>query len=166
MCRNGDRNVECIGKNLIQMANNPNIKAIHARQKARKKLVQALYQWLLNATEPLDIIAQFETLQPDFKKIDQTFFKEILFSISKEINELKEELKPFINIAFNEIDPVEQAILLIAVVELKHHPETPYRVIINESIELAKRFGATDSHKFINGVVDKLSKHLRPLEVQ
>ncbi len=148
------------------MANNPNIKAIHARQKARKKLVQALYQWLLNATEPLDIIAQFEALQPDFKKIDQTFFKETLLLIPKEINELKEVLKPLVNIQFNEIDPVEQAILLMAATELKHHPETPYRVVINESIELAKRFGGTDSHKFINGVVDKLSKQLRPLEVQ
>ena len=146
------------------MANNPNIKSIHTRQRARKKLVQALYQWMLNKTPTSEIEQQFSEMQPDFKKIDLAFYKSAMHEITINFNELSDTLNPFLDIEVSELDEIEKAILLIGLYELKHHIETPYRVVINESIELAKRFAGTDSHKFINGVMDKMSKAIRTLE--
>ncbi len=148
------------------MANNPNIKSIHTRQRARKKLVQALYQWMLNKSPAAEIEKQFSEMQPDFIKIDLAFYKKAMREITINYKELSDTLSPFLDIKFDKLDEVEKAILMIGLYELKHHLETPYRVVINEAIELAKRFGGEDSHKFINGVMDKLSKEIRTLERQ
>jgi N utilization substance protein B len=146
------------------MANNPNIKAIHARQKARKKLVQALYQWMITGTPTHEIEEQFAERQPDFAKIDLSFFKSAMKSITMKNKEMEDILEPFLDIKVSQLDEIEKSVLFIGLYELNHHLETPYRVVINESVELAKRFGGTDSHKFINGVMDKLSKDIRTVE--
>ena len=146
------------------MANNPNIKAIHARQKARKKLVQALYQWMITVTPTHEIEDQFAERQPDFAKIDLSFFKSAMKSITMKNKEMEDILEPFLDIKVSQLDEIEKSVLFIGLYELNHHLETPYRVVINESVDLAKRFGGTDSHKFINGVMDKLSKDIRTVE--
>ncbi len=135
------------------------------RRKARRYAVQALYQWQLSENAPADIEAQFIE-ENDFKKTDVSYFSELLSSIPENVAQLDELLQPLIERKIAEVDPVEKAVLRIAAYELKHRIDVPYRVVINEAIELTKVFGATDGHKFVNGVVDKLAAELRSTEVK
>jgi len=134
------------------------------RRKARRYAVQAVYQWQLSGNAPADIEQQF-LQEHSFKKVDQGYFSELVNQIPAIINELDELLLPHMIRSVESIDPVERAIIRIACYELKHRIDVPYKVVINEAIELAKVFGATDGHKFVNGVVDKLAIGLRSVEV-
>lgn len=134
------------------------------RRKARRLIMQALYQWQLANTEPLEIEVQFR--EENTGKIDWDYFKEVFIEIPKQVDQLDAHLSPLLDRALTALDPVERALLYLGTFELAYRIDVPYKVVINESVELAKVFGATDSHKYVNGVLDKLASILRPLEVK
>lgn len=138
--------------------NTPRIN-IPARHRARETALQALYQWLLTQDNIPDIELQFLT-HPSSKKIDQDYFREILHGVPSHLTEIEDKLKPHLSIPLNDLDPVERSVLRLSTYELLYHPDLPYRVVINEALELSKRFGSTDGHKFVNGVLDKIAKEL------
>jgi len=137
----------------------------NARTKARRNVVQALYQWQLSGGNLADIQAQFLS-EYDMKKVDVDYFKELFRQVPLHLHELDDHLLPFLDRPVDEVDPVERAILRIAAYELGFCLDVPYRVVINESVELAKRFGAEHGHKYVNGVVDQMSKKMRATEMQ
>jgi N utilization substance protein B len=133
------------------------------RHRAREFVVQGLYQWQVGGQDEAAIQVQTESV-PGFAKADAELFKSLLAETLEDADALRESLSVFITRPWQEVSPIERGILLLAACELKHHIETPYRVVINEAIELAKTFGGTDGHKFINGVLDKVAPTLRPDE--
>jgi N utilization substance protein B len=133
------------------------------KRRARKRLVQALYQWQMNESPANDIINQFLTEQ-DMGKVDQSFFQNTLKGIIRNIDEIKAEIDPLMERSTFAVGEVEKAIMMIGVYEFKNYLETPYKVILNEAIELAKQYGGDGAHTFINGTLHKASKTLRPLE--
>ena len=126
--------------------------------------VQALYSWQI-ADQPLsDIEAQFRT-DNDFAKVDGDYFHELLTGVPRNLTELDESLSIVLDRPVKDVDPIELAILRIGVYELSKRIDVPYKVVINEGIEMAKIFGATDGHKYVNGILDKLAPRLRSVEV-
>ena len=150
--------------NSQPMENQANsIKKPSMRKKARKYAVQGIYQWHLSNNPIKDIEFQFlETINS--KKVDVAYFQEILVNCLTSITEIDELLTPNINRDFKEVNPVELAVLRLACYELKHRIDVPYKVIINEALDLTKTFGAEEGHRFVNGVLDKLAKEIRPAE--
>ena len=136
----------------------------HARRRARRAAVQALYQWLVGGSALRQIEAQFREMQ-DQSRMDTAYFHELLHRIPAERDELEALLTPAVDRPLAEIDPVERAILYIGAYELRHRRDIPYRVVINEAVESAKTFGATESHRFINGVLDRAAREIRAAEV-
>lgn len=134
-----------------------------SKRRARKRLVQALYQWQLNKSPAQDIISQFLTEQ-DMGKVDQAFFQKSLHGIIDNSEDVQNQYSSIVDRSSFAVGPVENAILMIAVHEFKNHLETPYKVILNEAIELAKQYGGEGSHTFVNGTLHKVSKKMRPLE--
>jgi N utilization substance protein B len=135
-----------------------------ARRQARALAMQALYSWHM-AGQPLnEIEAQFR-VDNDFSAVDGAYFHEILHGVPRQKSEIDGAFESLLDRPLDEIDPVELAILRLSTYELKNRVDIPYRVVINEGIELAKVFGATDGHKFVNGVLDKLAPSLRAAEV-
>ncbi len=135
------------------------------RRKARQFLVQAIYQWQVSHATYVDIAAQF-LADNDNAKFDVEYFEEILEGVMAKVAELDAALKPVIHRDLKTLDPVELAILRLAVYELTFRLDIPYRVVINEAIDQAKRFGATDGHKFVNGVLDKVAQSIRKTEIK
>ena len=134
------------------------------RRKARQFAVQALYSWQLNHQPAQEIeLAFFE--EPEFKTCDATYFQTLLRGAIDQCDELDATLKPHLHLPIAEVDPIELSVLRMATYELKFRLDVPYRVVINEALEQAKTFGATDGHKFVNGVLDKLARSLRSAEV-
>jgi N utilization substance protein B len=134
------------------------------RSQARKHAVQAIYQWQLAGQDIADIINQFLEEQ-DLKQFEVPYFQDLMKGVPGHLVELDELLKPTLDRAIESVDPVERAILRLAAYELSHKPEIPYRVVINEAVELAKVFGAEQGHKFVNGVLDQVAKKVRAVEV-
>jgi transcription antitermination protein NusB len=135
-----------------------------SRRKARRLVLQALYQWVLT-NDPIDVIAsQFAECMLS-TRVDKAYFLELLHYISAHAQELDEMMSSLLDRPIDQINPIELAILRIGIYELKYRPDVPYRVVINEELELAKMFGAEESHKFINGILDALAKQLRSLEI-
>nr|WP_231975074.1 transcription antitermination factor NusB [Pseudomonas pohangensis] len=135
------------------------------RRKARSLAMQALYQWHMAGQSINEIEAQFR-VDNDFSGVDGGYFSEILHGVPSLKTELDELLVPCLDRPLDELDPVELAILRLSLFELRNRVDVPYRVVINEGIELAKVYGATDGHKFVNGVLDKLAPQLREAEVR
>lgn len=136
-----------------------------ARKKARRFAVQALYSWQIAGGTAAEIEAYY-LRENDMCKTDVGYFHELLRSVIDKAAELDALYMVFLDRPLKEIDPVERAILRIGVFELQHRPEVPVRVAINEGIELAKLFGATDdSHKYVNGILDKVARRLRAPEL-
>ena len=133
------------------------------RRKARQLILQALYQWLLAETNPRLIAQQFH--EENEGNIDWDYFDEVFIEIPKLVDDLDEHLIPVLDRKPDALDPIEKALLYLGTFELAHRIDVPYKVVINECIELAKVFGATDSHKYINGVLDKIVAELRPIEL-
>jgi N utilization substance protein B len=134
-----------------------------ARRRAREFALQGLYQWLVGGSEAAAIEAQ--TVQADaFAQADAAHFREVLHGAIDRAEELRAEFAPCIDRGIAELSPIEHGILLIGTYELKNRPEIPYRVVINEAVELAKEFGGTDGFKYVNGVLDKVAARLRPGE--
>ncbi|VAW92647.1 Transcription termination protein NusB [hydrothermal vent metagenome] len=135
------------------------------RSRARRYVVQALYQWQLSGLDIDDIKKQFYE-EHNFKKIDAAFFDEVIFKVPSLVTELESKIVPYLSRSYSDIDPIEKGILLLGCYELSYRPDVPYRAVINEAIELAKTFGADDAHKFINGVLDKIALSEREVEVK
>lgn len=136
-----------------------------ARSLARRSAVQAIYQWQVAGQDVSQIESQFLAEQ-DMKKVDVAYFHELLHEVPAHLAELDTQFASFLDRPIPELDPVERAILRIGVYELKCRPDIPYRVIINEAVELAKTFGAEQSHKYVNGILDKVTRRLRTIEMQ
>lgn len=134
-----------------------------ARRLARELAVQALYSWQMSGNDIAKVELDLATSN-DLTKIDMEFFQAIFRSVVKQLGDLDAAIKPYLGRLPEEIDPIEKAILRIATYELVDRIDVPYRVVINEAIELAKSFGAEESHKFINGVLDKAVRKLRQHE--
>lgn len=135
------------------------------RRVAREFVLQGLYQWRVGGMDEASVEAHMQEA-PGFDKADRNFFINLLRgTIAREI-ELTGHLSAFVDRNFADLSPIEACILLLGAFELQQQPETPYRVIINEAIELAKTFGGTDGHRYVNGVLDKLAAQLRPAEVE
>ena len=135
------------------------------RKLAREALVQALYQWQLASQNLKDIETQFREEKIN-SKLDMEYFITLLHEIPKKIDELDTLIEPCIDRKMEDINPVELAILRMSVYELKHRLDIPFRVVINEAVDAAKKYGADQGHKFVNSVLDKLAKSLRSVEVQ
>jgi transcription antitermination protein NusB len=135
----------------------------NSRRRAREFALQALYQWLLNESDVETLLAQLRE-QKDFPKADQPLAEALLRGVVGNSGALRQLIAPHLDRPMKELSPVEHALLLLSAFELRDHVQTPYRVVINEAIELAKSFGGTDGHKYVNGVLDKLAAELRPDE--
>jgi len=134
-----------------------------ARALARRLAVQALYRWQLNAGPWQDLINEFAT-ETDMARADKDYFRVLVQGAIEQHVELDQLLTPLISRNAEHLDPVEHAVLLIAAIELRSQAQIPFRVIINEAVGLARRYGATDGHKFINGVLDRAARAWRPEE--
>ncbi len=136
---------------------------VSARSRARQLAVQGLYEWHLSGNKIDDIAVQCLDAKRG-KNIDETYFEELIFKVSAMAEGLNETLVPFLSRSINEVDPVERAILQLGTYELTQKTDIPYKVVINEAIELAKTFGAEQSHKFVNGILDKVAEQSRVVE--
>lgn len=137
---------------------------VSARTQARRVALQALYQWQMNQTEPYLIEKHFFDLGWLSSQIDREWFRELLTQVSAQADALDTLYAAYLDRHVKMINPVERSILRMATYELQTQMQIPYKVVINEAVELSKRFGAEDGHKYINGVLDKVAKQLRPLE--
>jgi N utilization substance protein B len=135
------------------------------RHRAREFALQGLYQWLLNGEDAGAIEAHIREAH-GFDKADAEHFDAVLHGTIKQVEILRSDLAPFIDRPLAQVSPVEHVALLIGAFELKNHLEIPYRVVINEAVELTKSFGGMDGHKYVNGVLDKLAAKERELEVK
>jgi N utilization substance protein B len=136
-----------------------------ARSLARQRAMQALYQWQLTGQDLADIDTQFME-GGEMKGVELAYFHLLLHEIPKKLNDLDAVTAPLLSRPIEQVDPVERAILRIGAYELMHRQDIPYRVVINEAVELAKLYGAEQGHKFINGLLDKLAATLRQVEVE
>lgn len=136
-----------------------------ARTRARELLLQALYQEQIAGHDRRELLSQFRE-QAAYQRVDQAFFEELLNAICKTREALEETVGGIIDRPLDQLDPVELAILLIGVYELQWRIDIPYRVVINEGVNLAKRFGAMDGHKYINACLDTAAQSLREIEVK
>ncbi|HBH35431.1 MAG TPA: transcription antitermination factor NusB [Gammaproteobacteria bacterium] len=135
------------------------------RHQARRLALQALYQWQVTGDDIGDINSQF-VAENDSDKYDIDYFRDLFQGVPTHLDELDRELQPLIDRDIERVDLVERAALRLGVYELLHHPEVPFRVVINESVELAKVFGADKGHRYVNGVLDKVSHKVRAVEVK
>jgi N utilization substance protein B len=136
-----------------------------ARRRSRELATQGLYQWLLSGASAAEIDAQMRSVQ-GFDKADVEHFDALLRGVIREADALTVQIEPCLDRPVVELSPVERAVLLVATYEFTHHVEIPYRVVINEAVELAKTFGGVDGYKYVNGVLDKVAAKIRPNEAQ
>lgn len=134
-----------------------------ARSQARRCAVQALYQWQLTGQDVAEVATQILE-EKDAGKIDVSYFRGLLSGVAKQVDKLDELIAPVLDRSVESVDPVELAIMRMSVYELQYNIEVPYRVVINEAVELGKTFGSEQGHKYVNGVLDKLAADLRSVE--
>jgi N utilization substance protein B len=134
------------------------------RHRAREFALQGLYQWLLNNEDATTVVNNIRAAH-GFDKADADHFAALLYGAIKDSVALREAIAPLIDRGIGELSPIEHGVLLIGAYELKNNLEIPYRVVINEAVELTKSFGGIDGHKYVNGVLDKLAPKLRAEEV-
>lgn len=140
-----------------------------ARRRAREFALQGAYEWLVKSGEGQEDLSAIDAHMrdnEDFAEADAQYFRNLLYGATREAGGIREQFMAHIDRPIEELSPVEHAILLIACYELMHHVEVPYKVVINEAVELAKSFGGTDGFKFVNGVLDKMALQVRGAEVQ
>ena len=135
-----------------------------ARSLARKLALQALYRWQINESPWQDVIGEFET-DADMPKADREYFGVLIAGVCAASEALDAAIGIFAERTAAGLDPIERAVLLLGVFELKSRPDVPYKVVINEGVNLARRFGATDGHKFVNAVLDRAARELRSAEL-
>lgn len=137
----------------------------NARRRSRELALQGLYQWFLNPTEIGEVDAHIRDA-PGFDKADRAHYESLLHGSVHHLNDLMHQIQPFIDRPWGELSPVEKAVLVLASHEMNTHAEIPYRVVINEAVELTKTFGGTDAFKFVNGVLDKVAAQARDSEIK
>lgn len=137
----------------------------YARRNARHHALQAMYQWQISQSPISEIEAQFLAHHTANKKIDLDYFKELIRAVPVQYQELDELMTPYLSRPLDELDPIELAILRLSIYELAKRPDIPYRVVINEALELAKKFGSVEGYKFVNGILDQVAKKLRIHEI-
>ena len=135
------------------------------RALARRVTAQALYQWLVNTTQPETLLKQFREQDDGLGRADPAYFDTLLHGVIEHAHELTMALVPHLDRPIAQLDPVEHAVLLIGAYELQHQPSVPWRVIVNECVNLTKLFGSEEGFKYVNGVLDKLGRSTRPAEV-
>ncbi len=133
------------------------------RTKARHHAVQAIYQWQMAGHDVSEVESQILENE-DQKSFEVDYFRDLLHGVPTNLKELDAELKDCVDRSIESVDPVERAIVRLGAYEMMRHPEVPYRVVINEAVELAKVFGAEQGHKYVNGVLDKLAHKVRKAE--
>ncbi len=136
-----------------------------ARRRSRESALQGLYQWLITGDDVATIDAHMQE-QEGFNKVDRAHYVALLSGCIMEAADLDSMLSRHVDRKTTELSPIEHGVLMIGAYELKHCVDIPYRVVINEAVELAKSFGGTDGHKYVNGVLDLLAKSLRTAETQ
>lgn len=136
-----------------------------ARRRSRELAVQGLYQWLVTNSDAGAVDA-FVRETPDFQKADEPYYQTLFFGVVQSANDLRTALVPFIDRPIEELSPVEHGVLLVAAYELQNELAVPYKVVINEAVEITKSFGGTDGFKYVNGVLDKLAALTRSAEIQ
>ena len=134
-----------------------------SRHLARRAAVQALYQWDMTQQSRLEIEKHF-LADDSLKKSDTEYFHELIREIPRLVEELDTNLSPNIDRDITQVDPIERAVLRLAAYELLHHTEIPYRVVLNEAIELSRTFGSENSYRFVNGILDKMGAEIRSIE--
>ncbi|MBM13349.1 MAG: transcription antitermination factor NusB [Halieaceae bacterium] len=134
------------------------------RRKARHFGLQALYQWTLSGATATDIEAEF-LVDNDFQHTDGEYFSAVLRGVTKDVEALEELFFPFLDRSLDALDPIERNLLRLGTFELRDRLDVPYRVVISEAVALAKKFGATDSHRYVNAVLDKIARDLRTVEL-
>lgn len=140
---------------------------ISERRVARKLALIAIYQWQMTENSYQDIyvgLQEDQALSKDIPKADMAFFQVLVKCATENTEEIDAVLKPFLDREAEHLDQIERAVLRLATCEFKNQPEVPYKVIVNEAVNLTKKFGADQAHKFVNGVLDKVGKKLRPDE--
>jgi N utilization substance protein B len=135
------------------------------RHNARRYALQAMYQWQV-AGAPIHEIEQEFIKEHIDKKVDMEYFKELIYGIPENKEAVDNAIKPFLHRSMSDIDPVELAVLRLATYELLKRPDVPYRVIINEALQLTKKFGSVEGYKFINGILDRIAKANREVEIK
>jgi N utilization substance protein B len=136
-----------------------------SRRRSRELALQALYQWLLSADEA-DALCGQAAENKDYARADTGYFQLLARGVIERAGELHAALQPFLDRPAQQLSPIEHALLLVGAYELMYAPEVPYRVAINEAVELAKAYGGTDGHKYVNGVLDKLASQARQEETK
>ncbi len=134
------------------------------RRRARHYALQALYQWTMTQNSLVDIEAEFR-IDNDFTHVDGEYFHVVINGVASSVSELEALLAPRLDRALEDLDPIERNLLRLGTFELRERIDVPYKVVINEAVALAKKFGATDSYRYINGVLDQIARELRAVEV-
>lgn len=137
---------------------------ISGKRKARKLALQALYQWLMSGSELYEIEAQFRVIN-NMDKVDCDYFCRLLYGIPEHLNQLEEQLTPFVDREISSLNPVELTTLRIGAFELIYCLEIPYKVALDEAISLTKEFGSQDGHRYVNGVLNNLARQTRAIEI-
>lgn len=134
-----------------------------ARTRARRRALQAVYQWQFTGQPADDIARQFREEQ-DMTGVDQDLFDRLLAGVIEHVDQLDADLAPCLDRPLEQVDSIERAVLRLGAAELRFHPDTPFRVVLAEAVDLAHTFGAEQGHAFVNGVLDRLARSLRPGE--
>lgn len=137
----------------------------HGRVRARRCAVQALYQWQMAGQEPRDIVKEF-VADRELVSVDMEYFTSLVSEVPRHFDTLKSDLTPFLDREWLQLDPVERSVLLLGAYEMRYCLEIPYRVVINEGVELCKMFGTVEGHRYVNGVLDRLAHTARSVEVR
>lgn len=138
--------------------------SISGKRRARKLALQSLYQWLMAGTALSDIEAQFSAAN-NMDKVDGDYYRKLLYGIPKDLKAIEDAITPFLDRPINSLNPIELSILRLCTFELFHCMEIPYRVILDESVSLAKAFGSQDGHRYVNGVLHNLAQTVRKTEI-
>ncbi len=136
----------------------------HGRVRARRCAVQALYQWQMAGQEPRDIVQEF-VAERELVSVDMEYFTTLVREVPQHFDTLQADLTPLLDREWRQLDPVERSVLLIGAYEMRYCLEIPYRVVINEGVELCKMFGTVEGHRYVNGVLDRLAHTTRGAEV-
>lgn len=139
--------------------------SISGKRRARKLALQALYQWMMSGTDLLEIELQFRVAK-NMEKVNTDYFCRLLHEIPHQLNVIESTMLPFLDRPIESLNPIELTILRICTFELLHCPEIPYRVILDESVSLAKEFGSQDGHRYVNGVLHNMAAKIRALEIK
>ena len=138
--------------------------ANQGRVRARRCAVQALYQWQMAGGDPHDIVREF-VADRELVSVDMDYFESLVREVPKRFEVLTGDLTPYLDREWRQLDPVERSVLLIGAYEMRYCLEIPYRVVINEGVELCKMFGTVEGHRYVNGVLDKLAHQTRGTEI-